>query len=194
MHLASFWRWGFLEPGSGLLLYGWKYLLNSARSHWLLRGHMTSNNETVSRQNLWASNIAKCMTSEGNSALLPANVDQRPPLQRGLMNFQLYKKTGISMFSSVSPRKTLRFQENKIVCFPLDQSLRIYYSLWMECLLTAGQPKSCISPAHVKTWSERKNVNFTRDNFVWRHVQDLSTRVFPGSGIWLKYSVGSGQR
>ena len=124
------------------------------------------------------------MTSEGKSALLPSNVDQRPPLQRGLMNFQLYKKTRISMFSSVSPRKTLRFQENKIVCFPLDQSLRIYYSLWMECLLTTGQPKSCISPARVKTWSERKNVNFTRDNFVWRHVQGLSTRVFPGSGIW----------
>ena len=29
------------------------------------------------------------MTSEGNSALLPANVDWRLPLQRGLMNFQL---------------------------------------------------------------------------------------------------------
>ena len=40
-----------------------------AHSHWLLRGHMTSNNETVSRQNLWAGNIAKSMTSEGNSAL-----------------------------------------------------------------------------------------------------------------------------
>ena len=35
---------------------------------------------------------AKFMTSEGNSALLPANVDRRPPLQRGLMNFQLYNK------------------------------------------------------------------------------------------------------
>ena len=32
---------------------------NSARSHWLLRGYITSNNETVSRQNLWASNIEK---------------------------------------------------------------------------------------------------------------------------------------
>ena len=30
---------------------------------------MKSNNETVSRQNLWAGNIAKSMTSEGNSAL-----------------------------------------------------------------------------------------------------------------------------
>ena len=27
--------------------------------------------------------------SESNSALLPANVDLRPPLQRGLMDFQL---------------------------------------------------------------------------------------------------------
>ena len=29
------------------------------------------------------------MTSEGNSELLPANVDRRPPLQLGLMNFQV---------------------------------------------------------------------------------------------------------
>ena len=73
-------------------------------------------------------------------------------------------------------------------------ALGVYYSLWMECLLTARQPKSCISPAHVKTWSERKNVSFICDNFVWWHVQDLSTRVFPGSGIWLKYSAGFGKR
>ena len=34
--------------------YSWKYkfLPNCQRSHWLLRGHMKSNNETVSRQNL----------------------------------------------------------------------------------------------------------------------------------------------
>ena len=28
-------------------LYSWIFLPNSARSHWLLRGHMISNNETV---------------------------------------------------------------------------------------------------------------------------------------------------
>ena len=44
-------------------------------------GHMTSYDETVSHKNLSAGNIAKSMTSEGNSALLPANVDRRPPLQ-----------------------------------------------------------------------------------------------------------------
>ena len=48
---------------------------------------MKSNDETVSRQNLRAGNIAKSMTSEGNSAMFLANVDRRPPLQRGLLNF-----------------------------------------------------------------------------------------------------------
>ena len=38
---------------------------------------MTSTNETVSRQNLRAGNIAKSMTSEGKIALLRANVGQR---------------------------------------------------------------------------------------------------------------------
>ena len=52
-----------------------------------VQGHMTSNNETVSHQNLWAGNIAKSMMSEGNSALLPTNVDWRPTFQWGLMNF-----------------------------------------------------------------------------------------------------------
>ena len=35
-----------------LLLCSWKFFPNSAHSHWLLQGHMTSNTETVSRQNL----------------------------------------------------------------------------------------------------------------------------------------------
>ena len=104
------------------------FFANSARSQWLLRGHMTSNNETVSRRNIWAGNIAKSMTSECNSALLPANVDRRAPLQRGLMNFelqnfQLYNKSlkdwslgkqsicspRISMFPEAELWETLRF-------------------------------------------------------------------------------------
>ena len=39
--------------------------------HGLLRRHMTFNNETVSHQNLRAGNIAKSMTSKGNSGCLP---------------------------------------------------------------------------------------------------------------------------
>ena len=33
-------------------LCSWKFFPNGASSRWFLRGHMTSNNETVSRQNL----------------------------------------------------------------------------------------------------------------------------------------------
>ena len=40
------------------LSYSRRFVLNSALSHWLLRGHMTSNNETDSCQTLWAGNIA----------------------------------------------------------------------------------------------------------------------------------------
>ena len=57
---------------------------------------MTTKNETVFRQNLSAGNIAKSMTSDGNrrsSALLLANVKRRSPIQRRLMNFQLYNKS-----------------------------------------------------------------------------------------------------
>ena len=48
---------------------------------------MKSNDETFSRQNLWAGNIAKSMTSEGKSAMFLVNDDRRPPLQRSLLNF-----------------------------------------------------------------------------------------------------------
>ena len=42
-----------------------KVYQSSAPTHWLVHGHMTSNNETVSRQMPLAGNIAKTMTSNG---------------------------------------------------------------------------------------------------------------------------------
>ena len=47
------------------LLYSWRFSHYSAPIHWLVHGHMTSNNETVSRQMPWVSNTAKTMTSNG---------------------------------------------------------------------------------------------------------------------------------
>ena len=47
------------------LLYSWRFSRYSASFHWLVHGHMTSNNETVSRQMPRAGNIAKTMTSNG---------------------------------------------------------------------------------------------------------------------------------
>ena len=53
----------FKEPQQPWLLYSWRFSCNSAPIHWLVHGHMTSNNETASRQMPWAGNIAKTMTS-----------------------------------------------------------------------------------------------------------------------------------
>ena len=72
-------------------VYSWKFFPNSARSHWLLQGHMTSNNETVSRQNLCAGHIARSMTSGGNSALLPANVDSTTAVEARFNEFPASK-------------------------------------------------------------------------------------------------------
>ena len=47
------------------------------------------------------------MTSEGNSALFPANVDGRPRLQRDLMNFQLQNFQQYN--KSLVPRETVNF-------------------------------------------------------------------------------------
>ena len=56
------------------LLYSWCFSRYSAPIHWLVHGHMTSNNETVSRQMPWAGHIAKTMSrcQTRNSSLLPA--------------------------------------------------------------------------------------------------------------------------
>ena len=47
------------------MLYSWRFSRYSTPIHWLVHGHMTSNNETDSRQMPWAGNIAKTMTSNG---------------------------------------------------------------------------------------------------------------------------------
>ena len=39
------------QPANNIyLLYSWRFSRYSAPTHWLVHGHMTSNNETVSRQ------------------------------------------------------------------------------------------------------------------------------------------------
>ena len=67
------------------LLYSWRFSRYSAPIHWLVHGHMTCNNETVSRQMPWAGNIAKTMTSNGkqftvtHEMLTAVSRDQRWP-------------------------------------------------------------------------------------------------------------------
>ena len=45
--------------------YSWRFSRYSPPIHWLVHSHMTSNNETVSRQMPRAVNIAKSVTSNG---------------------------------------------------------------------------------------------------------------------------------
>ena len=83
-----------------LLLYSWRFSRYSAPMHWLVDGHMTSNNETVSRQMSWAGNIAKTMTSNGKQftvsreMLTAVSCDQRWPDIAGI-------STRFSIFSFV---------------------------------------------------------------------------------------------
>ena len=98
--------------------------------------HMTSNNETVSRQNLWAGNVAKSMTSESNSARLPANV---------VLTDDCSCSEVLWIFScKISPQSTLRFSGNKINCFPRDQSVFKCLLLWSRRLPRSRKQESSL--------------------------------------------------
>ena len=73
------------------VLYSWNFFSYSAHSHWLLRGHIASNNElNCFPPKSLSGQRCKIYDVRVNSALLLANVDRRLLLQRGLKNvFQL---------------------------------------------------------------------------------------------------------
>ena len=60
-----------------------EFFFNSRRYHWLLWGHMTSNNKNVACVKFlsWVNNITKSLTSEGNNGMFPARVYRQPPLE-----------------------------------------------------------------------------------------------------------------
>ena len=127
------------------LLYSWRFSHYSVPFHWLVHGHMTSNNETVSRQMPWAGNIAKTMTSNGKQFTVTremltavAGISARfskfafvlfcyitNHLMTGPLGNSEFCFPRISMFPSTSSRETLRFSGNKIHCSPRDQSLSV---------------------------------------------------------------------
>ena len=130
------------------LLCRWKFFLNSACSHRLLWCLMTSNNEAVSCQNLWAGNNAKSMMSEGNSAMLPVNVDclgdlfsyictqkrffvLHGPYKKSLKDWSLGKQ--LSLFPSHLNVSLSSISGNKINAFPRNQSLNVYYMFLGNC-------------------------------------------------------------
>ena len=89
---------------------------------------MTSNNETVPSQNLWAGNIGKFRMSEGNSALLPTNVDWQRPLQQNLMDFQLQN---FQLYKSLKDWILVK----QLILFPLSRVTQLTVSLGISHLI-----------------------------------------------------------
>ena len=139
----------YWEYEYGLLLYSWRFSRYSGTIHWLVHGHMTSNNETVSRQMPWAGNIAKIMTSNGkqftvtHEMLTAVARDQRwPDVVAGIS--VRFSKFAFVLFCYITnhlmtgplgnsefcfPRISMfpepKFPGNKIHCSPRDQSLSV---------------------------------------------------------------------
>ena len=151
-----------------LLLYRWRFSRYSAPIHWLVHGHMTCNNETVSRQMPWAGNIAKAMTSNGKRFTVTRSTVHCWPLLhvmagisarfsnlvlfRYITNHLMTGPLGNSEFCF--PRISLRFSGNRIHCSPRGQSLSVYYShncsyVSWQCVLL------CISSLLIKTTIRR---------------------------------------
>ena len=139
------------------------------------------------------------MTSEGNSALLPANVDRRPPLLLPLhvFLFVLYNKSlndwslgkrfilfpsNLNEFPQLRLGETLRFSGNKMNCFPRDQSLSVEQMHWMN-RLSAGNNFSLVTGhmsfqifllvGHLTNWTGH---NLLTDNTLKKRTQDLLVR------------------
>ena len=130
-----------IKPQYFKLLYSWRFSHYSVPFHWLVHGHMTSNNETVSRQMPWAGNIAKTMTSNGKQFTVTremltavAGISARfskfafvlfcyitNHLMTGPLGNSEFCFPRISMFPSTSSREILRFSGNKFTV-PLGTS------------------------------------------------------------------------
>ena len=143
--LALSWETLRVSRKQTLLLYSWRFSHYSVPFHWLVHGHMTSNNETISCQMPWAGNIAKTMTSNGKQFTVTremltavAGISARfskfafvlfcyitNHLMTGPLGNSEFCFPRISMFPSTSSRETLRFSGNKIHCSPRDQSLSV---------------------------------------------------------------------
>ena len=79
------------------LLYSWNFSPYNARVHWLIHGHMTPNKQTVYHQtSMSGQHLQKrttFLTSEGDSALLPASARDQTVTKGGMITMQLMFQT-----------------------------------------------------------------------------------------------------
>ena len=101
------------------LLYSWRFSRHSTPIHWLVHGHMTSNNETVSRQMPGAGNIAKTMTSSRKQ--FSVTREMLTAVARNLPKRDHLFSTGLThLFCYITNHLMTGPLGNKIHCFPRD--------------------------------------------------------------------------
>ena len=120
-----------------MLLYSWRFSRYSAPIHWLVHGHMTSNNESVSRKMPWAANIAKTMTSKGNSSQLPAKCLPLLHVIRACSccrrNFRAFFKICFYFVSLHNKSQRWDSRETKFTVTLLrEKSLSVYCFVWRK--------------------------------------------------------------
>ena len=121
------------------LLYSWRFSRYSAPIHWLVHGHMTSNNETVSRQMPWVGNIAKTITSNGKEFTVTREMLTAVARDRWNLSavFKLCFCFGLLYNKSLNDLRNSEFcfprismfhwdsRETTLSLFPSDQSLSV---------------------------------------------------------------------
>ena len=98
------------------LLYSWRFSSYSAPVHWLVHVHMTSNNETVSRQ-MPSGNIAKAMTSNGKQFTVTRSTVHCRLLVHVFITFARFHKFCFCF--------VLLYNKSLNDCSPRDQSLSV---------------------------------------------------------------------
>ena len=107
-------------------LYSWRFSRYSAPIHWLVHGHMTSNNETVSRQMPSPGNIAKTMTSNGKQFTVTREMLTAVARDQGVqLKVAWFCRRNPSAFFKICFCFVLLYNKSLNDCSPRDQSLSV---------------------------------------------------------------------
>ena len=105
----------WVERNKWKLLYSWRFSHYSVPIHWLVHGHMTSNNETVSKCHERAT-LRKLWHQMGNSSLLCAK--WWPPLQVIAGISAWFSNAAFVLFCCITNHLMTGLLGNSEFCFP----------------------------------------------------------------------------
>ena len=142
--------WWPVNEQDFILLYSWRFSRYSAYFHWLVHGHMTSNNETVSRQMPWAGNIAKAMTSNGKQFTVTRSTVHCWLLLHVMAGISARFSNFVFVFSALSqitlwlvPWGTVNFVSLESQCFPRLRLVKHWDSRKTKFIVPSGIVIKC---------------------------------------------------